>query len=64
MINMLKVKIGKVRIDYDKNYGRNKKTGWSVFIDSACYEQTRKFLIVALFKSFWDYYKYRRNINE
>ena len=38
-------------IQYDKNYGSLKKSGWSIYIDGHFIVFFEKYLIIALFKA-------------
>jgi hypothetical protein len=48
-----------ILIEYDKNYGFNKRAGYSMAIDGSYVSEFEKYLIVAIFKGFkrwlkWD----------
>ena len=43
-------------IDFNRDYGIDKKTGWSININGSFYAQLERFLIVALIKAFYVYW--------
>ncbi len=47
----MKIKIKNLIIDYDKDYGIDNKTGWSIAIDGHYITQFDKFLIIAIIKA-------------
>ena len=48
---MIKIKINKLILDYDKNYGCDKRTGWSIAWDGCYLVQLERHLIIAIIKA-------------
>jgi len=40
-----------LKIQFDRNYGINKRTGWSICVNGCFYTQLERFLVVALIKA-------------
>jgi hypothetical protein len=53
------INMDSLRIHWDKDYGINKRTGWSVSVNGHFVVEFKKFLIVAIFKSIKNHFKYR-----
>jgi hypothetical protein len=47
----LKFRIGKLTIDFDRNYGYDKRTGWSIAWYGHYLIQLEKHLLVAIYKA-------------
>ena len=47
----LRLQVNQSGIDYDYEYGIDKRTGWSVFVDGSYIIQFERFLIVAVIKT-------------
>ena len=45
-----------LKIEYDKDYGIDKRTGWSIAINGWYVVQFHKYLVVALIKAFYEYW--------
>jgi len=43
-------------IEWDKEYGQDKRTGWSVCIDGSFVAKLERYFLVALIKSLWVYF--------
>lgn len=52
----LQIKYGDFRIDFDRNYGINKRTGWTFWDKGSCIVELEKHLIKGIIK----YLKRRR----
>lgn len=46
------------RLSYDRDYGIDCRTGWSVAINGSVYRQLRPWLVAALLGSLWDWCRY------
>ena len=40
-----------LRIEFDRNYGCNNRTGWSISIDGSFVVELERFLMVAIYKA-------------
>ncbi len=49
---MFKLKVNKFLIEYDKNYGCNNRTGWSIALDGHYLVQLERNLIIALINAY------------
>lgn len=47
----MKIKIGKLCLDFDRDYGCDKRTGWSIAWDGHYTVQLERFFLVAVFKA-------------
>lgn len=47
----MKLKLKHITIDYDTNYGIDKRTGWSIAVDGSYILQFERFLLIALLKA-------------
>lgn len=56
---MLKLKIGWLTLNYDRNYGIDRRSGWSVALDGSYYAQ---FWFEPLSAIVWSIWKRRRNM--
>lgn len=52
---MMRAKYKSVSIEFDRNYGMDNRTGWSIAVDGSYRAQLEPWLIVALWKSFISY---------
>ncbi len=52
----LEIRCGNSGIQYDKDYGVDKRKGWSVYIDLSFCAEFEKYLITALCKAFYEYW--------
>ena len=48
--------INQFKIEFDRNYGCYKRTGWSISINGSFYADLEKHVIVAFFKAFHRYW--------
>lgn len=48
-----------LRIDFDTNYGINKRTGWSIAVNGSYLVQLERFLLVAIVKALWTSFRLR-----
>jgi len=53
------------KVEYDTEYGCDKRTGWSVCINGSYVSELERFFLVAMFKGLFRYYswKFKRNKN-
>lgn len=42
-----------LEIGWDREYGCDKKSGWTIFVDGSCLVQFERWLLVALIKTWW-----------
>ena len=47
--------INNFSLQFDKDYGINKRTGWSICINGSFMSQLEKYLVVAIWKAFYCY---------
>jgi len=45
------IRIGRLTVDFDRNYGCDKRTGWSIAWNGHYLVQLEKYLFVALYKT-------------
>lgn len=48
--------ITQFKVDFDRDYGVDKRTGWSVCINGSYVSELEKYLFTALRKAFYVYY--------
>jgi len=45
-----------LRIEFDRDYVCNHKTGWSIVVDGSFFAELERFLVVAIIKALWTYF--------
>lgn len=55
----MRLQIGWLTLDYDKNYGIDKRSGWSVALSGSYYAQFWREPVSAVVWSIWQRWRYR-----
>ncbi len=48
--------IKNLKIEFDRNYGIDKRTGWSIVINGSFMAELEKYLFIAVIKTFYRYF--------